>query len=93
MLSMPSLFKWFSNNYIKVISNKSHLVMSVGQKVNAEVHNHELEFQNIKDLLGIDIDSTLISEYHISKICKKAIQKLIVKKLIVKKKSFGSQKF
>ena len=52
----------------------------------AEVDNHELEFQNVEELLGIDIDSTLISEYHISKICTRAIQKLIVEKPIVKKK-------
>ena len=40
-------------------------------KAYSPIDNHELEFQCIEELLGIEIDSALTFENHINKICKK----------------------
>lgn len=42
----------------------------------AKIGNDKLESQNLKELLGIDIDSTLNLENHINKICEKPSQML-----------------
>lgn len=41
--SPPSLFKWFSNNYMKVNSGKCYLVISRTQRVIAKIDNNELD--------------------------------------------------
>ena len=75
-----SRFKWFSNNYMKVNSGKSHLLISGKQRMITWFDNHELESQNVEELLRIDIDSTLTVENHTKKKkkCKKPSQKLNV---------------
>ena len=50
------LFKWFNKNYMKVNSDKSHLLMS-GNKTVANIDNNRIEFEDIHELLGITIDS------------------------------------
>ena len=50
------LFKWFNKNYMKVNSDKSHLLMS-GNKTNANIDNNRIESEDIHELLGITIDS------------------------------------
>ena len=42
----------------------------------AKIGNDKLESQNVEELLGINIDSTLNLENYISKICEKASQML-----------------
>ena len=50
------LFKWFNKNYMKVNSDKSHLLMS-GNKTVANIDNNRIESEDIHELLGITIDS------------------------------------
>lgn len=50
--------------------------MSGKQRVIAKIGNDKLESQNVEELLGINIDSTLNLENYISKICEKASQML-----------------
>ena len=101
--SSSSSFKWFRNNSIKVNSGQNHLAISGKQKVIAEIGNDNLESQNVGELLGIDIDSTVNLENHISKICEKASQMLkclnknknntITKRAIIKTKTFITSRF
>lgn len=44
---------------MKVNSSKSHLVMSGKQRVTAEIGKNELESQDVEELLGTDINSSL----------------------------------
>ena len=70
--------EWFDNNYMKLNSDKCHLLIS-GFK-------HQLHWVNVgpskvwesseRKLLGIALDNGLKFRSHISKICRKASQKL-----------------
>ena len=71
-----TLFKWFNNNYMKVNSDKSHLLMSGNKKAIANIDNNCIKFENVHELLGITIDSKLTFENVINKICKETSQKL-----------------
>ena len=52
---------------MKVNSGKSHLLISGKQRMITWFDNHELESQNVEELLRIDIDSTLTVENHTKK--------------------------
>ena len=70
--SSAILFEWLNNNYMKVNTGKSHLLLSV----TAVIDNSYIELEDEQVLLGITIDSNLTFEDHINNICKKANQKL-----------------
>ena len=70
--SSAILFEWLNNNYMKVNTGKSHLLLSV----TAAIDNSSIELEDEQVLLGITIDSNLTFEDHINNICKKANQKL-----------------
>ena len=70
------LFEWLNNNYEKVITGKSHLLLSGNSRATATIGNSYIESEDEQVLLGIKIDSTLLFENHINRICKKASQKL-----------------
>ena len=70
-----NLFKCFNNNYMKVNSDKSQLLMSVNKAV-SNIDNKHIESEDIHELHGINIDSKLTLENHINKLCKKTGQKL-----------------
>lgn len=46
------------------------------QRLIVKIDNHELDCQNLEELLGIHMDPTLTVENYINKICNKANQKL-----------------
>ena len=60
---------------MKVNSGKSHLLISGKQRMITWFDNHELESQNVEELLRIDIDSTLTVENHTKK--KKNVKSLV----------------
>ena len=60
------LFTWFYNNYMKVNSDKSHLIMS-GNKSTTDIDINRIEFEDINELLRITINSNLTFESHIAK--------------------------
>ena len=71
--SLAILFEWLSNNYMKVNTGKSHLLLLGNSRATATIDNGYIESEDDQVLLGITIDSNLTFEIHI---CKKANQKL-----------------
>ena len=74
--SSTILFKWLNNNYMKVNTGKSHLLLSGNSRATATIDSSYIESEDEQILLGITIDSNLTFENHIRNICKKASQKL-----------------
>ena len=74
--SSAILFKWLGNNFMKVNTDKSHLLLSGNTKLASNIDNNTIESEMKQELLGITIDSNLSFEEHASNICKKASQKL-----------------
>ena len=71
------LFKWFNNNYMKVNSDKSHLLISWNiWKVLTIIDNNCIQSEDTHELLVITIDSKLTFATHNIKLCKKASQNL-----------------
>ena len=74
--SSAILFEWLNNNYMKVNTGKSHLLLSGNSRATATIDKSYIESEDEQVLLGITIDSNLTFENHINSICKKASQKL-----------------
>ena len=72
------LFKWFSDNQMKVSKDKCHLVISNNKKVSMKTDNIELENSSSEKLLGIITDSKLNFKEHLEGINKKASRKVNV---------------
>ena len=70
------LFEWLNNNYKKLNTGKSHLLLSSSSRANTTIDNSYIESEDEQVLLGITIDSNLTFENHINSICKKASQEL-----------------
>ena len=74
--SSTILFEWLSNNYMKVNTGKSHLLLPGKSEANATIDNNYIESEDEQVLLGIKTDSNLTFENHMNSICKKASQML-----------------
>ena len=74
--SSAILFKWLGNNFMKVNTDKSHLLLSGNTKLASNIDNNTIESEMKQELLGITIDPNLSFEEHVNNICKKASQKL-----------------
>ena len=74
--SSTILFKWLNNNYMKVNTGKSHLLISGNSRPTVTIDNSYIESEDEQVSLGITIHSDLTFEKHINSICKKASQKL-----------------
>ena len=70
------LFKWFDDNYMKANSDKSHLLLSTEEKLNANINGDLISNSKSEKLLGVTIDSKLNFDEHVSRLCNKASQKL-----------------
>ena len=69
-ICLLKLLEWFSNNYMKMTSEKCHLTSNDENKKiepNGEVINNTL----IQKLLGVHIDYKLKFDMHIETLCKK----------------------
>ena len=71
--SSSILFKWLNNNYMKVNTGKSHLLVSENVISKAKIDNNYIEFEKEQVLLGI---TNLTFENHVNNTCIKASQKL-----------------
>ena len=101
--SSSILFKWLNDNYMKVNTDKSHLLVSGNVRATAKIDNNYIESEKEQMLLGITIDSKLTFENHINNICKRASQKLNalarvapymnIQKRIIIMKSFVTSQF
>ena len=74
--SSSILFKWLKTNYMKVNTDKSHLLLSGNTCLTSNIDNNLIESEKEQVLLGVTIDSNLSFEKHINNICKKASHKL-----------------
>ena len=74
--SSQVLFNWFSDNFMKANSGKSHLLMSGTETTHANVDGSMIKSSQKEILLGINLDSELKFEDHVNFMCKKASQKL-----------------
>ena len=73
--SAQKLFKWFSNNFMKANSDKSHLLMSCNGISTPLIDGFSIDSSIKEVLLGITIDKELKFDDHVNKLCKKACQK------------------
>ena len=64
--SSSILFKWLQSNYMKVNTDKSHLLLSGNTKLISNIDNNLIESEQEQVLLGITIDSNLSFEKHIN---------------------------
>ena len=71
-----SLFTWFDNNLMKSNADKCHLLVRSNEKVLAKIGSHEIANTKREKLIGVNLDSGLSVDYHISEICKKASRKV-----------------
>ena len=71
---------WFQNNYMKLNTDKCHLLMSgfKYEHIWAQIGKDKIWEDNEVKLLGVTIDNGLNFDTHINSICKKANQKLSV---------------
>ena len=53
------LFKWLNDNYMKINTDKSHLLVSEYVRAMAKIDSNYNEFEKERRLLGITIDSKL----------------------------------
>ena len=70
------VFNWFSANYFKAKPRKSHFLLTSNEQVNLNLNDSIIKTSKSKKLLGINIDHFLTFNEHVSKLCKKASQKL-----------------
>ena len=64
--SSTILFKWLNNNYMKVNTGKSHLLLSGNSRATTTIDNSYIESEDEQALLGITIDSNLLTILTIS---------------------------
>lgn len=71
------LFTWLSSNALKANPDKSHLLLnSTDYNLFAMIDSHKITNSEHVKLLGITIDNGLSFNQHVTKLCKKATQKL-----------------
>lgn len=71
-----SLFKWISQNFLKINPNKSHLVLSTKEDLIINIQSVDIHNTISQKMLGIKIDSELKFDVHINDLCNKANLKL-----------------
>ena len=71
-----SVFNWFSANYFKANPKKSHFLLTSNEQVSLNLDNLIIKTSKFEKLLVIKIDHFLTFNEHVSKLCKKASQKL-----------------
>ena len=63
-----TLFKWFSDNQMKVNPSKSHLLLSINEKQSLNIGNTNIQYSDHEKVLGITIDSKLRFNIHLEDI-------------------------
>ena len=70
------LFLWIKQNYLKANPDKSHLLLSDKEDRIIKIQSDIIQNTNSIKLLGINFDSDLKFNTHVTNICKKASQKV-----------------
>ena len=68
--------KWFIDNYLRLIPDKYHVLLSETSETQLIVENVQFGSSCCEKLLGIKIDQKLSFETHADSLCKKASQKI-----------------
>ena len=72
-----TLINWVCNNGLKANPDKFHLITNCSNpNISVNVDGYEITNSSQEKLLGITIDNKLRFDEHVSKLCKKASQKL-----------------
>ena len=85
---------WFENNYMKLNTDKCHLIVSgyKHEQIWAKIGNDKMWESSDVKLLGVTIDNELKFDKHVSKICSKASRKLSVLARMSKLLSFEKRR-
>ena len=73
------IIQWFADNFMKLNTDKCHLLILVrnsNQQITVNVGDSVIENTEEETLLGVVIDKRLNFETHISKLCRKAGNKI-----------------
>ena len=74
--SSKKLFKWFSDNQMKSNGDKCHLIVSTNDTAEIQIGEYLIKSGTNEKLLGVNIDSKLTFDSHVSHLCNKANKKL-----------------
>ena len=90
------LFQWLDFNYMKINTEKSHILFSRNDNLSGNIDDNTIISENKNEQLGIILDSKLSFENHINNLCKKASQKLnalvrVTSYMCLKKKENSSE--
>ena len=85
---------WFENNYMKLNTDKCHLIVSgyKHEQIWAKIGKDKIWESSDVKLLGVTIDNELKFDKHVSKICSKASRKLSVLARMSKLLSFEKRR-
>ena len=70
------VFNWFSANYFKANTKKSHFILTSNEQVNLNLDDLIIKTSKSEKLLRININNFLLFNEHISKLCKKSKSKI-----------------
>ena len=70
------VFNWFSMNYVKANPDKSQLLLTSKDEASIKIEDTLIKSSSSKKFLGVLIDNKLTFNEHVSKLCKKASNKL-----------------
>ena len=70
------VFNWFSMNYLKDNPDKTQLLLTSKDNASIKIDNTDIKSSSSKKLLGVLIDNKLTFNEHVSKLWKKASNKL-----------------
>ena len=71
------LIKWFNDNYLKINTDKCHLLLTNNSSnVSVNIEHDVIECEKSVKLLGVTIDNKLDFTEHVTNLCKKANLKL-----------------
>ena len=65
------LFEWFHDNYLKVDSVKSHVMLTTDNKLKINVKGSPISNEKMVKLLGVTVENKLSLEPHLNLVCKK----------------------
>ena len=71
-----NLFKWFSDNLMKINTDKCHLLVTTNNTVKIKIGNFDITNSKSEKLLGVKFDHKLSFDDHISELYKKASRKI-----------------
>ena len=85
------IFKWFKNNEMQANADKCHVLISTDQKLDVNIGTLQIENSKCEKLLGVNIDSKLSFEKHLSALGRVAPFMNIEKRKMIMNAFFNSQ--